>query len=52
MRRLIDGVEVEREVVYVGQRGPRLTVFRTCIAGSQLIEDYAGREWQPVVEAS
>lgn len=52
MRRLVEGVEVEREVVYVGGVGlPMRTVIRTGIAGSTYIGDYAGREFQPVAEA-
>jgi len=51
MRRLVDGVEVEREVVWVGgEHLPRRMVSRTGIGGAVPIGDFAGREWKAVSE--
>lgn len=53
MRRLVDGVETEREIVWVGgEHLPRRMVSRSGIGGAVPITDLAGREWQPVVEAT
>lgn len=48
IRRLVDGVEVERTIVYVGGVVDGLAVWRAGVVGCLFIHDYAGREWQAV----
>jgi hypothetical protein len=51
MRRLVDDVETEREIVWVGgEHLPRRMVSRSGIGGAVPVGDFAGREWLPVDE--